>query len=113
MGGNVRKGENQANGRGALPRSCFLKEYVKKDAEPVRNPRTGELELPLSRRGQRVPRVQRRADRRPAGEVHQGGDRRPAIPEPQAVLDAYLAGNRVRRSPTTSTARRTISPART
>ena len=93
MGGNVRKGENQANGRGATT-VIFFKEYVKKDAEPVPNPRTGELELPVSRVASAF-RVFNAEQTEGLPEKFSQGVKLiegAAIPEPQAVLDAYLAG---------------------
>ena len=91
LGGNVRKGENEANGRGGTT-VMLWKEYVKKDAEPVRNERTGELELPLSFVASAFRVFNAEQCEGLAEKFYLSGreiDGQP-IPQPQAVLDAYL-----------------------
>lgn len=90
FGGNVRKGENQASGRGATT-ILFYKEYVRKDAEPVPNPRTGELEAPLSRvasafRVFNAEQCENLPEKYTAPALQYQHEE---VPEPQAVLDAY------------------------
>ncbi len=90
LGGHVRKGENQANGRGATT-VMLWKEYVKKDAEPVRNERTGELELPLSFVASAF-RVFNAEQTEGLPEKFTAPARQyqhERVPGPQAVLDAY------------------------
>jgi len=90
QGGNVRKGENQANDRGATT-VMLWKDYVRKDAEPVRNERTGELELPLSFVASAF-RVFNAEQCEGLPEKYTAPARQiehEQVPEPQAVLDAY------------------------
>lgn len=87
LGGHVRKGENQANGRGATT-IMLWKSYVPRHAEP--DPETGAVE---ERRVARLFQVfnAEQCEELPERytEAMQAGPE--ALSEPQELLDAYLA----------------------
>lgn len=86
LGGQVRKGENQANGRGAT-KITLWKSYVPKDAEP--DPETGKLREVIYAR--MIPVFNADQCEGLAEKYYpQPGEERP-IASPQQAADAYLA----------------------